>query len=247
RLRISRNDLPVDVSGTDRKTDASAVSADPFADLAALAASVPGVQFIPGADGNPNGFSVFALSADQSSTTLNGMAFGGTTLPRDAAVSASLVTTPYDVARGNFSGGQLTLRADPGSNYVSRLGGINADAPGLQWTDRAGRALGAQYGNVSVGGRATGPIQFDRSFYSVAYQAGQRWSDYQSLLNTDAAGLRAAGVESDSAARLLSSLARAGVPTSVSAVPRQRLTDNASLFGTVDYSPSATSGQAFDL
>src|SRR5581483_11265724 len=158
------------------------------ADLAALAASIPGVQFVPGGDGTPNGFSVFGLSADQSATTLNGMAFGGATLPRDAAVSASLVTTPYDVSRGNFSGGQFALRAEPGSNYISRIGGVNVEAPSAQWTDRAARALGQRYGNVSVGGRVTGPIQFDRSFYSVAYQAGRRWSDYRALTNTSAPG-----------------------------------------------------------
>ena len=235
------------MSGTSRTADLSAASADPFADLAALAASMPGVQFIPGGDGSPNGFSVFGLSADQNATTLNGMSFGGSTLPRDAAVSASLVTTPYDVSRGGFSGGQMTLRADPGSNYIARLGGVNVDAPGLQWTDRAARSLGQQYGNVSVGGRVTGPIQFDRSFYSVAYQAGRRWSDYQTLLNTDAAGLRAAGLAPDSAVRVLSALARAGVPTSIGVVPASRLTDNTSVFGTIDYVPSATSGQAFNL
>ncbi len=247
RQRVSRADLPVDVSGTNRAADPAAASADPFADLAALAASMPGVQFIPGGDGSPNGFSVFALSADQSATTLNGMAFGGSTLPRDAAVSASLVTTPYDVSRGGFSGGQFTLRADPGSNYIARLGGVNLDAPQAQWTDRAARSLGQRYGTVSVGGRVTGPIQFDRSFYSVAYQAGRRWSDYQTLLNTGAVGLRAAGLASDSAARLLSALGVAGVPTSTGAVPASRLTDNASVFGSVDYVPSATSGQAFNL
>ena len=247
RQRASRGDLPIDVSGTDRKSDPAAVSADPFADLAALAASIPGVQLIPGGDGSPNGFSVFGLSADQSATTLNGMAFGGSTLPRDAAVSTSLVTTPYDVSRGNFSGGQFSLRTDPGSNYISRLGGVNLDAPGVQWTDRAARSLGQQYGNVSVGGRVTGPIQFDRAFYSVAYEAGRRWSDYQTLLNTSAAGLRAAGLASDSATRLLGTLARAGVPTSLAALPANRLTDNASVFGSIDYAPSMTSGQAFNL
>jgi Carboxypeptidase regulatory-like domain len=247
RQRVSRTALPLDVSGTDRKADASAVSADPFADLAALAASIPGVQLIPGGDGTPNGFSVFGLSADQNATTLNGMAFGGSALPRDAAVSVSLVTTPYDVSRGNFSGGQLTLRTDPGSNYISRLGGVNLDARTLQWTDRAARALGQQYGNVSVGGRVTGPIQFDRSFYSIAYQAGRRWSDYQTLLNTSSSGLRAAGIAPDSVSRLLSTLVTGAVPTAISEVPAVRLTDNASVFGSIDYAPSATSGQAFNL
>lgn len=247
RSRVARSDLSLDISGSDRKPDAAAVSADPFADLAALAASMPGVQFIPGGDGTPNGFSVFGLSADQNATTLNGMAFGGSTLPRDAAVSASLVTTPYDVSRGNFSGGQFQLRTEPGSNYISRLSGVNVDARSAQWTDRAARSLGQPYGNVSVGGRVTGPIQFDRSFYSIAYQAGRRWSDYQTLLNTDALGLRTAGLASDSAAKLLSTLARAGVPTSTGSIPTSRLTDNASVFGSIDYSPSATSGQAFNL
>mgnify|MGYP001068444361 CR=1 FL=1 len=63
---------------------------------------------------------MLALGADQNATTLNGLAFGGSSLPRDANVSTSLVTTPYDVARGNFSGGLLNVRTLPGSNYIVR-------------------------------------------------------------------------------------------------------------------------------
>jgi hypothetical protein len=62
-----------------------------------MAASMPGVQLIPGADGAANGFSVLGVGADQNSTTLNGMNFGGASLPRDANVSTSVATTPYDV------------------------------------------------------------------------------------------------------------------------------------------------------
>ena len=63
-------------------------------DLAAMAASLPGVTLIPGADGDPSGFSVLGLGQDQNNTTLNGANFGGSNLPRDAAVSSSLVTAP---------------------------------------------------------------------------------------------------------------------------------------------------------
>ena len=41
-------------------------------------------------NGDPNGFSMLGLGADQNSTTLNGMSFGGSNLPRDAGISTSL-------------------------------------------------------------------------------------------------------------------------------------------------------------
>ena len=56
-----------------------------------MAASLPGVTLVPGADGDPSGFSVHGLGTDQNNTTLNGQTFGGANLPRDAAVSSSLV------------------------------------------------------------------------------------------------------------------------------------------------------------
>src|SRR4029078_9159767 len=94
------------------------VSADQMGDLAALAASLPGVQLIPGADGSTSGFSGLGLSPDQNAATLNGMACGGSNLPRDANVSTSLATSPYDVSRGNFGGGLLTVRSRGGNNYI---------------------------------------------------------------------------------------------------------------------------------
>ena len=245
--RIPRGDMPPDVGGSERSPNSAALSADPFADLAALAASLPGVQLIPSNDG-PNGFSVLGLTADQNVTTLNGMPFAGSSLPRDANVSTSLITTPYDVSRGNFSGGMFAIRTEPGSNYISRLGGLNVDAPRMQLADPVARSLGQEYRDLSVGGRASGPIQFDKSFYSIAYQAGRRSSDIQSLLNTDRVGLGAIGVAADSVDRLLSILGRARVPTTVNGVPAARYNDNASVFGTLDFvPPTSTSGQALNL
>jgi len=247
RQRVARGDAPLDVGGSERSPTSGALSADPFADLAALAASMPGVQLIPSNDG-PNGFSVLGLAADQNITTLNGMTFAGSSLPRDASVTTSLVTTPYDVARGNFSGGMLAIRTDPGSNYISRLGGVNFDTPRMQMADPVTRSLGQQYRSVSVGGKAQGPIQPDNSFYSIAYQAGRRSSDIQSLLNTSPIGLAAVGVAADSVARLLAVLDRSGVPVTTDRVPNARYNDNASVFGTLDFAPpSSTSGQAFNL
>ena len=71
RDRPERNDATPDISGSERPVDNSAVPADQQGDIAAMAASLPGVTLVPGQDGDPSGFSVLGLSPDQNNTTLN--------------------------------------------------------------------------------------------------------------------------------------------------------------------------------
>ncbi len=248
RDKPARDDLRPDISGSERQVNGSGLSPDQMGDLAALAASLPGVQLIPGADGSPSSFSVLGLTADQNATTLNGMNFGGSSVPRDANVSTSVVTTPYDVSRGNFSGGLLSMRTGRPSNFIIRTTSANVDAPQMQWTDPAARSLGQQYTNVSVGGLIAAPIQSDKSFFNIAYQFGRRQSDLQSLLNTDALGLQTAGLAPDSVKHLLSTLGRWPALTSTSGLPGARMNDQALVLGTFDFTPpSSTTGQAFNL
>ena len=245
RDRPERNDYSPDISGSERPVDNSAVPANQQGDIAAMAASLPGVTLVPGQDGDPSGFSVLGLSPDQNNTTLNGMNFGGSDLPRDANVTTSLVTTPYDVSRGGFSGAQFQIRSRPGSNYVTRTMSMNVDAPQMQWTDQAARSLGQEYSNLSLGGLFAGPIKPDASFYSLAYQFGRRSYDLRSLINTNAIGLQTSGVSPDSVARLLSILQGLGVPTVTSALPSSRLGEQGSFFGNIDFAPqSSSTGQA---
>ena len=248
RDRPERNDNTPDISGSERPVDNSAVPADQQGDIASMAASLPGVTLVPGQDGDPSGFSVLGLSPDQNNTTLNGMNLGGSNLPRDANVTTSLVTTPYDVSRGGFSGAQFQIRSRPGSNYIARTMSANLDAPQLQWTDPAGRSLGQRYSNVSLGGLVAGPIRPDASFYSLAYQFGRRANDLRSLLNTNAIGLQTSGVAPDSVARLLSILQRLGIPTVTGQLPSSRLGEQGSLYGNLDFAPqSSSTGQALGI
>ena len=249
REKPRRTDAAVpDLGRGERAVQQAAVPVDMLGDLAAMAASLPGVQLVPGQDGDPNGYSVLGLGADQNNTTLNGMSFGGSNLPRDAAVSSSLVTAPYDVSRGGFSGGQFSLRSQPGSNFIGRRMSLNLDAPQMQWTDAAARALGRQYSSASLSGSVSGPVVFDKAFYNVSYQLGRRSSDLQSLLNTDPEGLQAAGVAADSVDRLLALLRQAQVPTTTGRLPGSNLSDQGSLFGSFDFAPPAsTSGQAINV
>ncbi|MFL5615904.1 MAG: carboxypeptidase regulatory-like domain-containing protein [Gemmatimonadaceae bacterium] len=248
REKVARNDAQPDISGTERPVSQAALPPADLGDLAAMAATLPGVQLVPGQNGDPNGFSVLGLGSDQNNMTLNGMAFGGSNLPRDAGVSTSLVTSAYDVSRGGFSGGQLTIRSRPGSNFITRGMSLNLDAPQMQWTDRAAQSLGQQYTNVSLGGLAAGPLVIDKAFYSIAYQLGRRANDYQNLLNTDALGLQTAGIAYDSVTHFLGLLNQAQIPIAVGRIPRDRTSDQGSVFGSLDFAPpSSTTGQAFNV
>ena len=250
RDRVRRTDTPPDISGSEQQMaqNLNAVAADQWGDLAAMAASLPGVQLVPGQDGGANGYSVLGLGADQNNATLNGLGFGGAALPRDAAVSSSLVTSPYDVSRGGFSGGQVQLRTRPGSNFLVRGSSLNLDAPPLQYTDPAARALGQLYTNASLGGIASGPVAIDKAFYNVSYQLGRRLNDFRTLVNTDAAGLRTTGLAADSARRFLALVNGIGVPATRGGLPTERTFDNANVLAALDIMPpSSTSGQAFNV
>ncbi|HEX8725533.1 MAG TPA: carboxypeptidase-like regulatory domain-containing protein [Gemmatimonadaceae bacterium] len=248
RARPRRNDVQPDIGGTERPVNNQALTADQQGDLAAMAASLPGVLFLPGSNGDPSGFSVLGLDGSQNSNTLNGMDFGGSNIPRDAQVSSSLVTAPYDVSRGGFSGGQFDIRTSSGTNFIRRSASLVMDAPALQWTDPAARALGQQYTNLNLSGGLSGPIQFDKSFYNFSYQLGRRSNPWHSLLNTDPLGLQTAGIAPDSVSRLLGILGQDQVPATMRGIPGQELTDQGLLLGSFDWAPpSSTTGQAVDL
>ncbi|AHG91903.1 hypothetical protein J421_4366 [Gemmatirosa kalamazoonensis] len=245
--RVGRNSRTPDVGGTEKPVNAADVPPEVQGDLAAMAASLPGVLLVPGLDGAADGFSVLGLGADQNATTLNGSPFSGANLPRDAAISATLTTSPYDVSRGGFSGGQLAIRTGSGSNYRTRGMSLVVNAPQLMWTDRASSAVGNEFTNLSLGGVASGPIVRNKAFYNVSYQLGRRSSDNASLLSAGALGLQTAGVAPDSAARFLDILAAGGVPTA-GGVRANRVSDNGSLFGQLDFSPpNSTTGSAYKL
>lgn len=248
RQRPNRNaNNQPDASGTERIIASSEVPANLLGDLAAMAATLPGVTAATNEDGS-NGYSVLGLGADQNNATFNGMNFGGSNLPRDAAVSTSVVTSAYDVSRGGFSGAQMNIRSRPGSNFIARTGSLNFDSPALQWTDRAVKSLGQEYTNASLGGLVSGPLVFDKAFYNVSYQVGRRTNDFQTLATADVAGLQAAGISEATRTAVNGFAATSGIPQWVGRPREDRIGDNGLILGAIDLtSPSGTSGRALNL
>ncbi|HEY4215778.1 MAG TPA: carboxypeptidase-like regulatory domain-containing protein [Gemmatimonadaceae bacterium] len=248
RNRPVPSDSVADVGGTTQTINDGLVPIEQVGDLAAMASSLPGVLLVQGVDGDPSGFSVLGLDQAQNGLSLNGMNSTATDIPRDADVSVTVSTSPYDVSQGQFSGGRQNVTLSHGSNYVSRKSSMLLNAPQLQWTDAAGRALGQQYSNVDVSGGLSGPIKLDEAFYNISYELGRNGRDVQTLLNTSSLGLQTSGVSADSVARLLGILRGAQIPPTVGGFPGQRVTDQGRVLGSVDFAPpSSSSGQALNL
>ena len=152
------------------------------------------------------------------------------------------------MSRGGFSGGNFNLTASSGSNFRTRGTSFVFNSPTLEWTDRAAQAVGTEYTNLSLGGVFSGPISYNRSFYSLSYQLGRQSRDNATLLNTTPLGFLTAGVAADSVKNLLGILAQRGLSTTAGGLHPTRLSDNGSLFGNVTFSPpTSSSGQSVGL
>ena len=248
RDKANRDDRTPDIGGTERTLNNTTLTADQLGDLAALAATIPGVNYVAGSNGDPSGFSVLGLTPDQNSSTLNGMNSNSGNLPPDAQTFSTVTTSPYDVSRGGFSGGQQNTRLSSGSNFINQGFSLRAQAPPLEFATPSARALGQEYTNLSIGGQTSGPISIDKAFYNFSYQLGQRSSDLITPLNTDSLGFVTAGISPDSIARLLTILRANRIPLSAGGVPGQRLSDNGNFTGTIDFAPPGSkTGAAYNL
>jgi hypothetical protein len=250
RALVNRNSAGTDVTGGDKPLTSSSaqVSPDQAGNLAAMAAASPGIQRIPGMDGQADMFSAFGLSGDQNNTTFNGLGSGVSALPPDAQVRVTFSQFPADPARGGFSGAQINVASIPGSNFSYRgLSGYGT-GPSMQWTDEGADSSGQKSTTLRFGGSLRGPLQVDQSFYNASYSVQRTFADALTLLNTSPLGLQAAGVASDSALRLLSILRNRQVPVSLANTPTLRATDNLNYQANIDFTPSSSgTGNSFTL
>ncbi len=247
RALPNRNSNP-DVGGGERPLTNNGLPPDQAGNLAAMAATVAGIQIIPGLDGAADMYSLLGLSGDQNNTTFNGLGSAISALPPDILATTSILPYTFDPAKGGFSGAQIAIQTIPGSNF-SRRSMTNADiAPALEWPDETATSQGQTYTSMRVGGNAAGPVAMDKMFYNAAYNVGRRFNDVQTLLNTSPAGIAAAGVAPDSAARLLGILRNTHIPISAANLPSLQAQDVGQAFLNVDLSPSASgAGHSFTL
>lgn len=212
-------------------------SLDP-SDLNALAASVPGILRLPGADGSSDGFSVLGLPADQNKITVDGTTFEGSTLPEDAVARAAVKTTTYDPSQGQFSGGQLSIGTRGGNNNFAATVRATAMPPGLAWADPASPTPLPR--DLSWSGTIGGPIRRGKAFYFGSLESKRVRNDLMSLLIPNETALAERGIAIDTVDLFASRLTSLGVPLTTGAIPGEQLNDRWSTFARIDVRPTAT-------
>ena len=204
-------------------------------DLTALAALAPGVIAVPGTDTTKASFSVAGQPANQNNITLDGLSFGAGSVPQEAIRNTRVVTSTYDVARGQFTGGQVASTTRGGTNNVQGAFSYSLRDPSLEFVDDTNPAFGQKYTQNQLSGGAGGPIIKDKLFTFGAISFTHRTDPLLSLLAADPLTLERLGTNPDSVSRFLNIVQTFGLPLTSPLAPDERLNNNTSALVRVDY------------
>jgi hypothetical protein len=212
-------------------------------DPATLAGLAPGVITTPGDSLDiRGGFSVAGQREALNQVTLDGGSFnsvlGGAgsplSVPQEGVRRTQVVTNTFDVARGQFSGGQVAMTTRGGSNRLSGSMSWNLRDPALQAGDN--NLTGNAYTQNRFSGGLGGPIVRDQLFYYVSLTLQRRSDDLFALEADDPLANDRLGTDADSITRFLDVIQnRYGVPTLGETGPYERIGDAASLLGRMDW------------
>jgi hypothetical protein len=206
-----------------------AISPSAAGDLNAIAGSMSNVTM------GPAGPSILGSGPESNLNTLNGMGFSAGAIPRAARTETRVTGATFDPTRGGFAGANIDVRLGPGDRfYQNRNAFLTLDPPSLQYTDAAGRSLGARSGGVRGSVGADGELIRSALTYNVALDVGRSSSDPATLVEMDANALASAGVAPDSVARLIALSTPLGLPLSGRGVPADRQHDAVSWLGRLD-------------
>ncbi len=205
-------------------------------DLAVLATLAPGVVAIPGNDSTAAAFSVAGQRPSSNSTTLDGLTFGGASVPQDAVRNTRVITNSYDVARGQFSGGQVATTTKSGTARFQGTANYSLRDRDLAVTSGDSSAFGQAYTQNQLSAGFGGPLVRNRVFYFLSGQGRVRDDGLQSLLSASPATMGRLGLSPDSASRFLSYLRDTGLPLLAEDSSGSRTSGNYSGLGRVDIS-----------
>lgn len=142
------------------------------------------------------GLSIAGQGPSANRTTVDGAGFDAGSLPPEALAAAGVIAHPYDVSRGQFTGGELAGRTMSGTNLWGGAIRMALQNSELTFGARERVATGR------FGGGGGGPIVPGRLFVYGAGQVMVQASPARAL-DPDNPRLLSLGVSADSARRLL--------------------------------------------
>ncbi|HEV2669975.1 MAG TPA: TonB-dependent receptor [Gemmatimonadales bacterium] len=196
-------------------------------DLNAVAALQPGVLGLRETDSTAPSFSVAGQRATANGVTMDGLAFGSGSVPQDAVRSIRVVTNAYDVGRGQFSGGLMTVTTRGGTNVPQGSFTYSVRDRQLAWGEATTSPFGQGATQNQVSGGMGGPIIPNKLFVFASLQGRWRGQALASLTSADPGTLGRLGVNPDSAARFVALVGANGVPVTVPGRYDDRSTGNA--------------------
>ena len=205
-------------------------------DLASVATLAPGVVGAIATDSTPATFSVAGQPTSQNQITLDGLSFGAGMVPQEAVRSTRVITSTYDVSRGQFTGGQVASTTRGGTNTLQGTFSYALRDPSLEFVDESSASFGQKYQQNSFSFGLGGPIVQDEMFVFGAASVSRRTNPLSSLTAADARTLARLGASPDSVQRFLARVGSFGVAPTFPGVPDERLADRASAIARVDWS-----------
>ncbi|MES1259234.1 MAG: hypothetical protein ABUL71_01470, partial [Gemmatimonadota bacterium] len=177
----------------------------------ALAALAPGVIMTAGTDSTAATFQFAGQSAESNSYVVNGQTTSNSTVPQDAVRTTRVVTNTYDVARGGFSGGQVSVTSKGGSNRVSGSLSSQYQDQNLAFGGNTGNVFGSGNTNEQLGAGYGGPLKRDKTFLFGSLQINRRLNPIAALNLADPATMLRLGVSPDSANKFMNQVASLGL------------------------------------
>jgi hypothetical protein len=205
-------------------------------DLAAVATLAPGVVGTAATDSTPATFSVAGQPTNQNQITLDGLSFGSGSVPQEAVRSTRVITSTYDVSRGQFTGGQVASTTRGGTNNLQGTVSYALRDPSLEFVDESSASFGQKYQQNSLSFGLGGAIVEDEMFVFGAASLSRRTNPLSSLTAADAQTLARLGASPDSVQRFLTRIGGYGVGATVPGIPDERLADQASAIVRFDWS-----------
>ena len=234
----SSRDSSADGAGVGRSISQDRVNhlpLDAAGDLGALAGLAPGVVGIAGTDTTAAQFSVGGQRPSQNHISLDGLTLANATVPRDAIRSTRVVTSTYDVAKGQFSGGEVASTTRSGTDSWRSSLTYDRQGPELQAGAAPSPAFSREYLLNRFSGSAGGPLVAKRLFGFLAVEGSRKENPLATLLATDPLTDQRLGVSPDTVQRLLALATAAGLPLNPAGIPNQQTLNRGSALARFDY------------
>ncbi len=225
-------------SGTGRTLTLERVSRLPLddaGDLAAIAALTPGVVSTVATDTTTASFSVAGQRPTQNHISLDGLTFAAGTVPRDAVRSTRVITSTYDVAKGQFSGGEVASSTRSGTNTFQSSLTYDGQANALQIGAAPSAPFSREYSLNRVSASMGGALDKDKLFVFGAIEGSRKVNPIATLLVSDPLTDARLGIAPDTVTRFLNTVSALGIPLNPTDIPNEQTQDRGSFLGRMDW------------